>query len=281
MICQVAVIARGRDDLEYENFRKGMDQAAREFDVDVHFLTLYEENDWDDQKRLVEQEVQDGADAVIVDAVWADPVGERFRAISPGTPTIVIRQQVEADYPIFGICADYEAAGRTLGTQVASEIDGERPVWLVCRGTEFGSVSQVLDSLLASFLETSITPKIWDQSKDGDLETFFSQTAGERPCVIALDLASLWELSGRIEYPGQIALYGIGSTTAILNRIDSGLIRGVMAYSAYDEGYLAVREAVWASQGMNMENLTKLDVHYITKEQLDDRTFERMLYPMD
>ena len=44
-VYQIAVIVEDARDDNYGNFRKGMDQAAVEFNADVRFITLYEEMD--------------------------------------------------------------------------------------------------------------------------------------------------------------------------------------------------------------------------------------------
>ena len=65
-VYQVAVIIEDMRSDNYSNFRKGMDQAAMEFNVDVHFITLYEKLDAAQQMELMEREEQDGADALVV-----------------------------------------------------------------------------------------------------------------------------------------------------------------------------------------------------------------------
>ena len=45
-IYQIAVIIEDVRSDNYSNFRKGMEQAAMEFNVDVHFITLYENWMW-------------------------------------------------------------------------------------------------------------------------------------------------------------------------------------------------------------------------------------------
>ena len=65
-VYQIAVIIEDSRDDNYVNFRKGMDQAAMEFQADVHFITLYEKMDADQQMELILREQQDGADALII-----------------------------------------------------------------------------------------------------------------------------------------------------------------------------------------------------------------------
>lgn len=76
------------------------------------------------------------------------------------------------------------------------------------------------------------------------------------------------------------ALYGIGSTTALLNQIDKGIVKGLMAWNRFDEGYLSVEMAVQAAGGERQEKQITLTPEYIDEEILKNGIFEKMLYPM-
>ena len=54
-IYQVAVIIEEARDDNYGNFRKGMDQAAMEFNADVRFITLYEKLNAEEQMELIDR----------------------------------------------------------------------------------------------------------------------------------------------------------------------------------------------------------------------------------
>ena len=77
------------------------------------------------------------------------------------------------------------------------------------------------------------------------------------------------------------ALYGIGSTTALLNQLDRGIVKGLMAWNRFDEGYLSVEKAVQAAGGEWKEKRITLTPEYIDGEILRSGIFEKMLYPME
>ena len=73
----------------------------------------------------------------------------------------------------------------------------------------------------------------------------------------------------------------IGCNTAILRKMDRGLIKGIMAVNDYDEGYLCIRTAVEAIQGMWLREQMFMESYYITGEDLRERRYEKLLYPME
>lgn len=78
------------------------------------------------------------------------------------------------------------------------------------------------------------------------------------------------------------ALYGIGDTTRLLNFLDKGIIRGLVAHNRFDEGYLSIEKAVAVITGGYSEREELImESYYITREELRNPIYEKMLYPID
>ena len=71
-IYPVSIIVGDTTDDYYGSFRKGVEQAADEYNVDVSFITLFERGDAAYQMELVKREIDDGAGVVILEP--ADPL---------------------------------------------------------------------------------------------------------------------------------------------------------------------------------------------------------------
>lgn len=83
-------------------------------------------------------------------------------------------------------------------------------------------------------------------------------------------------------YQGRVAgLYGAGSTTSLLRALDKGIVTGMTAYNQFDEGYLSVKQAVEAIQGTRQKQQTMLEAIYVDEDKLRDKTYEKMLYPIE
>ena len=65
-ICRISVIIDNVNDNYYGNFREGMETAEKKYQADVNFITLYAENDEEQQESLIVREVKDGTNAVIL-----------------------------------------------------------------------------------------------------------------------------------------------------------------------------------------------------------------------
>ena len=73
----------------------------------------------------------------------------------------------------------------------------------------------------------------------------------------------------------------MGSTTSLLNSLESGIIDGLITQNQYLSGYLSIQKAVEAIGIPNLKENVKLDSYYITRENMRSREYERMLYPME
>ena len=66
----------------------------------------------------------------------------------------------------------------------------------------------------------------------------------------------------------------MGSTVAILNRLDEGVIDGLITYNQFDEGYLGIERAVEAIQGTAPGRREEMESYYIEAEDLQEGTMK-------
>ncbi|MBU3810327.1 MAG: sugar ABC transporter substrate-binding protein, partial [Candidatus Niameybacter stercoravium] len=71
-IYQISVILNETSDAIFENIKLGMNQMDKEWTTEVNIVTLYEANHAEQQMKLVEREVANGAKAIILFPVDAE-----------------------------------------------------------------------------------------------------------------------------------------------------------------------------------------------------------------
>ena len=125
----VSLIISDTSDDDYVNFRKGVDQAAVEYNVDVSFITLYEKDNLAQQMELVRREAADGAGAVILEPVDELECRQYLEENTYGTP-IILLGELSPDEEVKGaVHMDWTAAGRKLGEAITAEQSPDLPVW--------------------------------------------------------------------------------------------------------------------------------------------------------
>lgn len=282
-IYQIAVIIEDDRSDNYNNFRKGMDQAAKEFNVDVHFITLYDKADANQQMELMKREQQDGADALIV-----VPVDEELVMGKAMTVPVVFLQPKIMENPGDGtILIDYERMGKLLADEMQKDIPADCPVWMLTDSAGQSSMGRLfLRGADGVFSAQGRTMFVTAWEPEAVFRTAMSALdEDEKVVLLAENPEILTEVSGYLaENPTAAAhvcgLYGRGNTVPVLNNLDSGRISGICVTDDFSIGYLSVRAAVQVLERADSIPVTA-DIYYVEKENLREPDYEKLLFPIE
>lgn len=283
-IYQIAVIIEDVRSDNYGNFRKGMDQAAKEFNVDVHFITLYEKLDVEQQMELMDREQQDGADALIV--VPADE--EQITGKQMAIPVIFLRSGL-GGASMGSITVDYEKMGEQLAGRMSEDIQENSSVLLLTNPAKQSDMDRIFlqsaEAVLAADGYDTRTIKVDEEEGiRAALETLAVWKEG-KAVIMAENQEILTTMAGIMADNPDVAahvrgLYGRGNTLPILNYLDRGYIDGICVTDDFSIGYLSVREAVRILEG-NDSSYVVMDSYYIEKEDLREPEYEKVLFPIE
>lgn len=289
-IYPISVIISDTSDDYFTNFRKGVDKAADEYNVDVSFITLYEKGDEDQQLELVKREINDGASAVVLVPVNPAECAKKMDEMVLNCPAVIIGNIIPNEKVRYGISPDYEKEGRMLGQAIARENSPATPVWVFTEGLYYGYNQEIYLSAKSELEKAGFSVEVYEE--EGLNETFrraveslvYPET--KKAIIAAIDTKSLDEtaeiIAGSPVYGNYVeGLYGVGSTTRLLTELDNGGIKGLVVSDQFDAGYRSIEKAVESvHRGYEKEQIT-LDSFYIKKEDLRKRKFEKILYPID
>ncbi len=283
-IYQIAVIIEDVRSDNYSNFRKGMDQAAVEFNVDVHFITLYEKLDVEQQLELMDREQQDGADALIV--VPADE--EQITGKQMTIPVIFLRSGL-GGASMGSITIDYEKMGEQLAGKMSENMQGNSSVLLLSNPAKQSD----MDRMFLQGAEAALTADGYNtrtikvDEEEGLLASLDTLTVWKqgKAVILAENQEILTTMAGIMADNPEAAarvrgLYGRGNTLPILNYLDRGYIDGICVTDDFSTGYLSVREAVRILEG-NDSSYVVMDSYYIEKEDLREPEYEKVLFPIE
>lgn len=288
-IYPVSIIISDTSDEYYTNFRKGVDKASEEYNVDVNLITLFEKGDAVQQMELLKREIDDGASAVILAPAKPEECARLLDGMVLNSPVIVLGDVFPNDYVRGSISQNYEEEGKKLGKAIASEHTTSLPVWIFTEGLDYGYNRQIYDGLSAVLKESGFSIGIYEKKEK---ETFRNTIEGtvypdsNEAIIAAIDVESLDEAAGIIAgspvYKNYIAgLYGIGSTTRILTALDNGIIKGVVAIDQFDAGYTSIQKAVEVIHKKQEKEQIVLESYYVDKSNLRESRLEKLLYPID
>ncbi len=283
-IYQIAVIIEDVRSDNYSNFRKGMDLAAAELNADVQLITLYEKLDVKEQMDLMDREQQDGTDALIVVPVEEEQVSAKQMTI----PVILMRAGVAEAAGAGNVIVDYEKMGEQLAREILKEQPADVPVYVLTDPAGQSDMDRLfLKGSDAVFQEAGRSVQRILRGEEERFYTMLEQPGAEAQKVVILaeNQDILTEAAGVVAGSEAVAdavggLYGRGTTMAILNYLDRGVITGICVTDEFSVGYYSVREAVRALEGAGSVP-TVMESYYIDKKDLRDPAFEKMLFPIE
>lgn len=283
-IYQIAVIIEDVRSDNYSNFRKGMDLAAAELNADVQLITLYEKLDVKEQMDLMDREQQDGTDALIVVPVEEEQVSAKQMTI----PVILMRAGVAEAAGAGNVIVDYEKMGEQLAREILKEQPADVPVYVLTDPAGQSDMDRLfLKGSDAVFQEAGRSVQRILRGEEERFYTMLEQPGAEAKKVVILaeNQDILTEAAGVVAGSEVVAdavggLYGRGTTMAILNYLDRGVITGICVTDEFSVGYYSVREAVRALEGAGSVP-TVMESYYIDKKDLRDPAFEKMLFPIE
>ncbi|WP_432627628.1 substrate-binding domain-containing protein [Brotaphodocola sp.] len=289
-VCPVSIVADTTSDEYYVNFKKGMDQAAMEFHADVRFVTLYEENQADQQIEMLMREQQDGARALVAAAVDETRLEKALADKQISVPIVLVGTELPMDKVAAVLMTDTYEMGKTLAQKAIDENDPNVMFYVFGGKKENSKVRRFYDGITSVLEKEGRTMVRVNDTEEG--ETFRSTIESlvypksMEAVILALDPRSLETtadiLAGSSVYQTYVkGLYGRGTTVKILNELDRGIIRGICVTDEFSLGYLSVRQAVAAAKNQTMQDPLILPNYYIEKADLRNPEYEKMLYPIE
>lgn len=260
-VYHVSVLLDATESDRWKNLRAGMNQAALERNVDLRFITRYEEGIF--QSRILRQEWEGGADGVIV-----LPMEDLTQVLkgAPGHLAVgILGPRTDKSTGDCCIAPDYASMGRRLA-QAAAEL-GSCTLYL-----EEGAGQSDLD--LAAAVEAGLAElgilcerRTADPADLPPLPEQGALAAVEPELVEAI--CAVHGTEGRI--------FGVGTTDALLRALEEGKLATLVVQSDYDMGYLAVIQVAEQLTGGKSGDVT-LETYTATGENMFQRPMADILF---
>lgn len=287
----VSVIVEDASDDNYINFRKGMEQAAVELNVDVSFVTLYDTGDREQQRELALREQQEGARALVVAPVDESEATQLVEDDRIQVPLVLLNSDAVAagKQEPARIRFDYFQIGKELGEMILENHPQKPPLYMLQRTGDAMASEQLREGLLSTLKEAEYPTVLFKGYSDQYITRLIENVEshrGDAVVIVALDQESLLQAVQIRKEGGSCAdyvegLYGRGTSMTILNELERGNIDGLGITDDYSAGYLSIQAAVERIQYNYEPRTGYLRAKCIKKQDLRKEENEKMLYPIE
>ena len=283
---KVSVILENAGDSQWSALKYGLKMAAEEEGIELAVVDVEEGLDAEAQKKVFEREIEDGADALIVQPVLDKNDQEVLKKIEKRVPVMLVGYEAEKgetryDLPV--IKEDNYEMGQALAEEMLKDFEGnieEKKIGLLLASTDSNMLSSrecgfkdALEDKNANILELSLD-SLLDREEN---------TESKVDIVIALDdsnLTAIGEYLASSQPHGEL-LYGIGQSTEAIYYLDKGIAECVVVPDEFNVGYQSLSE-VARKLDHYFENMKKQTVSYsvIRKETLFCKENQELLLTM-
>ena len=254
-----------------QNVWKGLDRAARDYNIDVQVIALHSGMSADQQRSSLERELEADTDAIILNLQQNPSISEQLDLSAISVPVISLGSTWDGTSSIRSISTDDIAMGRMLAEEMIKD------------GVKSCAIRASLDNARTRLRERGFTEAMdlagidYTTQRDATSEAWSDLPSGM--AVAALDEPALEQLV-KIRTSGQFAIYGIGYTNELLSYLESGVIKRLIVEDDYAMGYLALRSAVEAIESSSSEHEQILDSYVADAEHLYDEPLKHVLFPI-
>lgn len=277
-VYSVSILMDGISGENLENMKKGMDEAAYEYNVDMSFPAIADNITMEGKFKLAEEEIIAGAKAIIIGNRWKIEVAEKIKKNHPQFPVLIVGD-AEDEKDKAGVLLNYDNVVKLLTEKMkfAESVNNE-----ICIIAEDFLNENSLAKELKLKLETMGYKLNLVEGEGPKLEKQLKTFTKNQTAFITLDKESTARL---VKYADdnnpEIRIYAIGATEYLLGKLEDGEITGIIAWNEYDMGYFLVEKLLRMLAGKNEQNKDEVEVFYITAEDLKNEDYIKRLYPIN
>ena len=276
---KVSVMVEDSSNERWTAFRLGIDQAAREYGVDVAFIASPEFESAQDQKNLISQEAAGGADALILSLYDSE-----MTDIGTNTMKIVF---VETD----GIrdssagSAAVVPSGRKMGEALGEMLlkkSGPAPyVSVLIRNLLRYSEKEMLQGLTETVEGAGGSILLIETDREYMMTALTRSKEADAIAVLEDPLLMrAAELSVSEELPGG-RLFGIGCSPSNISYLDRGVISGMIIPNEFTMGYQSLAQlSRCLSNDIPVMKDIEIGFSGVLTEEVHDPENEKLLFPV-
>lgn len=285
----VAIVSKGFQHQFWQAVKKGAEDAAEEFDVEITFEGPESESQVDKQIEMLRAVLDKKPDALgfaALDSQAATPLLEE--AQKSEIPIIAFDSGVESDIPLATASTDNKAAAALAADKMAEFIGGEGKIALVVHDqTSVTGVQrrdgfkEQIESKYPNIEIVDIQYGGGDHLKSTDLAKTMIQAHSDLKGIFGSNEGSAIGVVNAVQElnkSGELVVVGFDSGKQQIDAIKSGLMSGAVTQNPVGIGYETVKAAVDAMNGKKVEKTIDTGYIWYDKDNIDSEEVQNAIY---
>lgn len=281
----ISVIVYGNDSERWENLRRGAERAGDLLKAEINLVTISSEASADEQIKLLQREIDNGADALMIAACDSERMKTAIEDLSGEIPILFIESGIGYAGKRLCISADNYTMGHLLGETVIGHEVPEVKVAIISDHAVRDSVAERYQGLYDALQGNVDSIVIWSRKEnEADIRSMlFLQrelTEDAVDVVVALDTSSTEDIIDAVEnLDKDVKIYGIGNSDKAVYYLDNGTLEALGYQNEFSIGYLGVQELMGAVDYQNADYSQMVEYRVVTKKNMYETDNQKMLFP--
>jgi len=289
---KIAVITMGHEAEFWQMLKKGAEDASNEVDIEMIFDSPDVETDFARQVQIINEAVNNNVDAIVISPCsYDDPdiTQALDKAKNNGIKIVTVNSDSASDGVLANLSTDNEAAGGIAAREAMKYYPGDNKKIAVLgfnEGNEVcaARVDNFLDNIQGDMGDNIIPTRYTENSVDTakevtktlineypDLAVVYASNEG---CTVGACQA-VEELGMK----DSVTVIGFDSSETEVKYVNDGILKGFVAQSPYNMGYLGVRYALKAINGESLPYYIDTGATLVTPENVNDQITQLIIHP--
>ena len=238
---QISVIVENADDTQWSAFKYGLKMAAEDKGAEMVMVSTGASLSQEEEKKLIEEEIKNGADGVIVQPVSGEDTQQMLKEVGNKAEIMLVDDILSGIEKFPVIQPDAYEMGKALAEELLKDYGGnlEGKTLGILTGEEGLKSSAEKEKGFTETLQNTGAEILWS-------DTQITENMPEADFVVALDdnsLRAAGEMAAANNLHGAI-VYGIGNSTQSVYYLDMGIAECLVIPDTFNVGYQSLTELV-------------------------------------
>lgn len=266
---RIAVLTRRDVDVSDAALFAGMEKAAEDSKVILNYVVVPPTATLAEEKLLAEQEIADGARAVLLEPVSTAGSGKMAEELSQRAAVVLLgeRADTEAAGHFGSVSADNYAIGVALGKEIAELLPDGGRIALLPESDEQGSIAARRQGIREALRGSAV--QVQEETQGVALLVGLEDSA----LTAAAESAAAEEKRPRV--------VGVGNSNRNIYALDRGDIADMIVINEFNMGYLAVAEAKKKlSSGLREMEQLRVGDTLVARDTMFSAENQKLLFPL-
>ena len=266
---RIAVLTRRDVDVSDAALFAGMEKAAEDSKVILNYVVVPPTATLAEEKLLAEQEIADGARAVLLEPVSTAGSGKMAEELSQRAAVVLLgeRADTEAAGHFGSVSADNYAIGVALGKEIAALLPDGGRIALLPESDAQGSIAARRQGIREALRGSAVQVQ--------------EETQGVALLVGLEDSALTAAAESAAAEEKRPLVVGVGNSNRNIYALDRGDIADMIVINEFNMGYLAVAEAKKKlSSGLREMEQLRVGDTLVSRDNMYSAENQKLLFPL-